>query len=218
MGRSFIDLNTLQSPSKCCEPHGQCKIEIYITQMPWWEHANGLTSWPEARTRWLNPSSTHFRIGKELLCCLYTLAETYTLIYTFIPPTDIYPGLCKCTVSGIQHAGAALSTAHAPDCRRQIHPGPSLLGSGGCHIWGDTVFWKRRESEHHKGEEPPTMIGMYAIIHQLSLPIRVWASTSANREAAGWIWGCGCVLGSPWERVEEADEDVEELWTERLIQ
>lgn len=48
--------------------------------------------------------------------------------------------------------------------------------------------------------------------------MRVWASTSANKETAGWGWSCGWVLGSPWERVEEADEDVEELWTERLIQ
>lgn len=48
--------------------------------------------------------------------------------------------------------------------------------------------------------------------------MRVKASTSANTEAAGWSWGCGWVLGSPCERVEEADEDVEELWTERLIQ
>lgn len=32
----------------------------------------------------------------------------------------------------------------------------------------------------------------------------------------GWLWSCS--LASPWERVEEAEEEVEEPWTVRLIQ
>lgn len=52
---------------------------------------------------------------------------------------------CECTVSCVQHAGAALSTTHAPDRRRQVYPGASLLGSGGRHIWRDTVFWSREQ-------------------------------------------------------------------------
>lgn len=151
---------------------------------------------------------------------IFLLVLADTLTYTFIPPTDAYwrLGLCECTVSCVQHAGAALSTAHTPDRRRQVHPGPSLLGSGGCHIWGNAVFW-RREADRHIWGQQPTIAVMYLLILELlmwRLPMRVWASTSANREAAGW--SCGWVLGSPWERVEEADEEVEELWTERLIQ
>lgn len=122
----------------------------------------------------------------------------------------------ECTVGCIQHAGAALPTAHSPDGRSQVHPGPSILGSGGCHIWRDTVFWSRTESDGY--EAPANTFSSTGAVYQSSLPIRVCARTSAKRETAGWSWGSGWVFGSPWERVEEADEEVEELWTERLIQ
>lgn len=72
----------------------------------------------------------------------------YTHTHVIVTPV-ILCVCCVCTVSCIQHAGAALSTAHTPNRRRQVNPGPSLLGSGGCHIWGHTVFW-RRESERHE--------------------------------------------------------------------
>lgn len=58
---------------------------------------------------------------------------------------------CECTVSGVQHAGAALSPTHSPDGRGQVHPGASVLGGGGGgHIRRDAVFCrgdKEREKE-----------------------------------------------------------------------
>lgn len=66
----------------------------------------------------------------------------------FFPLPDIFYTSwlceCECTVSSIEHAGAALSSAHAPDRWGQVHSRPSVLGSGSSHIWRNTVFWRRR--------------------------------------------------------------------------
>lgn len=67
-------------------------------------------------------------------------------------------------------------------------------------------------------------------------PMRVWASMSVMAAVrlgswgwyrgwysglywgCGWLWGWGWGLASPCDSVDEAEEDVEEPWAERLIQ
>lgn len=79
-------------------------------------------------------------------------------------------------------------------------------GGGECHKWERAA----KNTIMYRGQRLSNP--------QWGLPMRALTSKSANKDAAGCGWGWGCVLGSPWERVEDADEDVEELWTERLIQ
>lgn len=83
----------------------------------------------------------------------------------------------RCTICCVQHAGATLPTAHASDCRSQVHPGPSVLGSGRCHIWRDTVFWGRTESD---GYEQPTNIFTVVILQQLIRKDHLYACVPAH--------------------------------------
>lgn len=105
--------------------------------------------------------------------------------------------VCVCTVSSIQHAGAALSTAHAPDRRRQVHPGPSLLGSGGCHIWGDTVFWRRKENVRPKeNNSQQTLLHMVSILGLCIVEVYLCVCGRVRRPTRRQLAEAGAVVGS----------------------
>lgn len=125
-----------------------------------------------------------------------------TLIHIFTAQSDVYR---QCTVSSIQHAGAALSTAHAPDCRWEIHPGTPVLRSRGRHIWGHTVFWLGGGKEDHEGQNAIT--GMYGLMLVLSVSkvyqcacVLVRLLTLRQQAEAGAVAGFWALHGRGWRK------------------